>query len=346
MSTPHLLAPSTRPLFARSRSHTNPSNSHVSAEEESSTKPPSSGPSSSILSPVTPRPREVQTLPVTASAGGIISYAQRHGQSKMQSQNQVHHHKHTQSEAHGSRKRESDSLPHLTAGLVAERRRQDSERLKAGDFLLGARGHELRHMASTRSYRPGEGSNTDGGNENRRNELRRRATSDPKPPASITKSPIENALDRAYEKKLARMASITQKDVDRMKARSTEAEDELRGRLDDLGQIAMDITRRLDYTYYSLLERIGSLVSTIHSFQSLSTQSQALLNGFEMEAELLDKDIKRRIGKFKEGFYEREVRVAGLEQRGKIAGNKAMQLGQRLESARIIVEDWEKRESE
>ena len=201
-------------------------------------------------------------------------------------------------------------------------------------------------MASTRSYRPGEGSNTDGGNENRRNELRRRATSDPKPPASITKSPIENALDRAYEKKLARMASITQKDVDRMKARSTEAEDELRGRLDDLGQIAMDITRRLDYTYYSLLERIGSLVSTIHSFQSLSTQSQALLNGFEMEAELLDKDIKRRIGKFKEGFYEREVRVAGLEQRGKIAGNKAMQLGQRLESARIIVEDWEKRESE
>ena len=200
-------------------------------------------------------------------------------------------------------------------------------------------------MASTRSYRPGEVAIADGRNETRRGELRRRATSDPKPPARAVKSPIENALDRAYEKKLAKMASTTQKDVDRMKAQSSEAEDELRGRLDSLGQIATDITRRLDYTYYSLLERIGSLVSTIHSFQSLSTQSRALVHGFEKEAELLDTDIKRRIGKFRDGFDERELRVADLEQRRKEAGSKAMKLGQRLESARIIVEDWEKRES-
>jgi predicted nucleic acid-binding Zn-ribbon protein len=201
-------------------------------------------------------------------------------------------------------------------------------------------------MASTRSYRQGEVSNADGRKDPRRNELRRRATSDPKPPARVVKSSVENALDRAYEKKLAQMASITQKDVDRMKARSSEAEEELRSHLDDLGQMSTDITRRLDYTYYSLLERIGSLVSTIHSFQSLATQSRALVDGFEKEAEHLDTDIKRRVAKFEDGFSEREVRVADLEQRGTKARTKAEQLGKRLESARIIVEDWQKREND
>jgi hypothetical protein len=200
-------------------------------------------------------------------------------------------------------------------------------------------------MASTRSYRQGEVASTDGRNDSR-NELRRRATSDPKTPSKVVKSPIETALDRAYEKKLARIGSVTQKDVDRMKVRSAEAEEELRSRLDYLVQRSTDITRGLDYTYYSLLERIGSLVSTIHSFQSLSTQSRALVEGFEKEAEHLDTDIKRKIGRFRDGFEEREARVAELEQRGTKAGNKAVQLGKRLESARIIVEDWEKRESE
>ena len=273
-----------------------------------------------------------------------MSYAQRHGQNRPQQQLHVRRHKHTQSEVHGPRQHGSDSLPHLTAGLVAERRRQDSEKQRATDFLLGPRAQELRRMASTRSYRQGEVASTDGRND-LRNELRRRATSDPKTPSKVVKSPIENALDKAYEKKLARIGSVTQKDVDRMKVRSAEAEEELRSRLDYLVQMSMDITRRLDYTYYSLLERIGSLVSTIHSFQSLSTQSRALVEGFEKEAEHLDTDIKRKIGRFRDGFEEREARIAELEQRGTKAGNKAVQLGKRLESARIIVEDWEKRES-
>ena len=198
-------------------------------------------------------------------------------------------------------------------------------------------------MASTKSYRQSEVASTDGRNDSK-NELRRRATSDPKTPSKVVKSPTENALDRAYEKKLARIRSVTQKDVDRMKVRSAEAEEELRSRLDYLVQMSADITRRLDYTYYSLLERIGSLVSTIHLFQGLSTQSRAMVEGFEKEAEHLDTDIKRKIGRFRDGFEERKARIAELELRGTKAGNKAVQLGKRLESARIIVEDWEKRE--
>ena len=201
-------------------------------------------------------------------------------------------------------------------------------------------------MGSAGSYRGGEQANADRPNDPKKNELRRRATSDPKSPPRKVKSSVENALDRAYEKKLMHMASVTQKDVDHMKARSVEAEAELRRRLDDLGQISTDITRRLDYTYYSLLERLGSLVSTIHSFQSLSKQSRSLVEGFEKEAGSLDADIKRRVGKFKDVFGERDLRVTDLERRGAKAMNKAEQLGNRLECARIAVEAWEKRESE
>ena len=211
MSSSQLPPPTARPVFNRSRSHTIPSNTSISTEEESTkpTRPPNSGRSNSYLSPVDPKPREAQTLPFAASTGGIVSYAQRHGQNRSQQQPHVRRHKHTQSDVHGSRRHGSDGLPHLTAGLIAERKRQDAEKQRASDFLLGPRAQELRRMASTRSNRQGEVASTDGRNDSR-NELRRRATSDPKTPPKADKTLIEDALDRAYEKKLARIRSITQ----------------------------------------------------------------------------------------------------------------------------------------
>src|SRR4051794_6320864 len=144
MSSSQLPVPIARPEFNRSRSHTIPSNRSVSAEEESTkpTRPPSSSRSNSYQSTVNLKSREAQTIPPTASAGGIVSYAQRHGQNRPQQQLHVRRHKHTQSEVHGPRQHGSDSLPHLTTGLVAERKRQDSEKQRATDFLLGPRAQE------------------------------------------------------------------------------------------------------------------------------------------------------------------------------------------------------------
>lgn len=338
MNPPHLLAPSARPIFSRSRSHTTGSNRAVSAEEAAAkpTRPPSSGRSSSYLSPAEPKSHEVQSLPVITTTKA--PHIRRHGQNK---DGHVHRHRHTQSEAHRPKKDEkSDAVPHLMAGLAAERARHEPEKLRAADFLLGPRAHELKRMTSTRSNRPA-------GTADGRPDLgRRRATSDPKEPSRRIKTPIEIALENADARKRAKRAATTQKDIERMQERAQEAEDELRGRLADIGQTSTEITRRLDYTYYSLLERLGSLVSTIHSFQSLSTQSRALVENFSTEAENLDTDIKRKMRNFRQGFDERGDRVTDLEQRGVKAGNKAVQLGRRLENARTVVDNWEKREKE
>src|SRR3954468_22278064 len=105
MSSSQLPTPTAKPVSNRSRSHTIPSNRSVSIEEESTkpTRPPGSSRSNSYLSPVDPQPREAQTLPFAASTGGIVSYAQRHGQNRPQQQLHVRRHKHTQSEVNGPR---------------------------------------------------------------------------------------------------------------------------------------------------------------------------------------------------------------------------------------------------
>src|SRR5438552_4093682 len=182
MSWSNLQAPDARPLLPRSRSHTVPSNRSGSGEEEPSQpiRPSNTAPSNSSLSPASLKPRERQTLPITASAGGIVSYAQRHGQNKVQGQHHIHRHKHTQSDAHAPRRHQSDALPNLTAGLLAERRRQDLARPTASDFLLGPRAHELPRSGSSRSSRGGDATNADGGGDARRNDGARRAISDPK----------------------------------------------------------------------------------------------------------------------------------------------------------------------
>ena len=125
-----------------------------------------------------------------------------------------------------------------------------------------------------------------------------------------------------------------------------EAEEEMRERVADINHTGLEITRRLDYGYYNLLEKVGNLVATIHSFQQLAAQSKQLVRNFEVETGKVDEDMVRRISGFQETFGEREERVAGLAGRGDKTREKAEDLGRRLDNARIMVENWERREEE
>ena len=139
-------------------------------------------------------------------------------------------------------------------------------------------------------------------------------------------------------------AAVTQRDVDRIRKINAEAEAELQRRLAAVNKTSIDITRKLDYTYYKLLEKVGNLVSLVQSFQSLSTQTQELVSNFAREASTLETAVKNKLETFQTGFHERETRVRRLEERGTRATTKAQQLGARLETARQRVEAWEKRE--
>ena len=328
MSGLNLATHSVPPFFTRSHSHTTPSQNRDVPEEEPPAKPsrpPSSGRANSFS--LNTKPRQATTAPANFTFDTASAHSKSH-------KHHVLRHRHTQSEAH---KQKEEALPHLTSKLIAERNAPKYRPVDA-----------VKRIESQRSYLSGLGASGDASvlYPYHGNQLRRRASSDPKPVRQKPKGEVEQALDRAYAMKLSGRAATTQADVDHLKQRAEEAEEELRDKLSTLNQTGTDITRRLDYTYYSLLEKIGSLVSTIGSFQSLSKQSHDLIENFSKEATALDSSTRDRTETLREGFEARQVRVAGLEGRGVQAQEKATKLSARLESARRKVQEWERREAE
>ena len=115
--------------------------------------------------------------------------------------------------------------------------------------------------------------------------------------------------------------------------------------MSSIGTLATDITRRLDYTYYNLLEKLTALTSTIASFRELSTSTSALFGDFEREATGLDKEIRKQIGDLN-GLQPQIQKVESLEERMRAGKRKADELGDRLQRMRSEIEGWEKREAE
>lgn len=119
----------------------------------------------------------------------------------------------------------------------------------------------------------------------------------------------------------------------------------LRSALTSIGTLATDVTRRLDYTYYNLLEKITALNSTISSFQELSDSASTLLNDFERETASLDQDIRKQINDL-QGFTPQIEKADALEQRMKAGRQRVEELGKRLETVRREIDSWEQRETE
>ena len=188
---------------------------------------------------------------------------------------------------------------------------------------------------SSRSYRSGQPTPSDS--------IPSHDIRSPQPPR---KTPIELDLERADRVKRQRKSTVTQSLITAKDKEMAEAEEEMRLRVADINRTGLEITRRLDYGYYNLLEKVGNLVATIQSFQQLAQQSKQLIRNFEGETSKVDGDMGRRIGGFQESFTDREERVAGLAGRGVRTRQKAEELGRRLDNARVVVENWEKREEE
>jgi tetrahydromethanopterin S-methyltransferase subunit B len=105
------------------------------------------------------------------------------------------------------------------------------------------------------------------------------------------------------------------------------------------------LTRRLDYTYYNLLEKITALNSTIGLFQELSDSASNLLNDFERETAGLDQEIRKQINDLK-GFQPQIQKADALDERMKKGRQRVEELGKRLEAVRQQIDSWEERETE
>ena len=353
IGVPHL---DHRPGLHRSRSHSTPEQNGPSAPGSQSAiehpTRPSHGRSHSYLSPIDPKPRNAATLPTPSSTLEKASSrlhlpgsSKHHDSSKRQryTQSEVEKHHRLRKDDH------NDSMRNLVAGLNAEKKRHPH-----GNEFGPAPPGGLTRMMSSRSYRGMSGPDSafidvygrqrnDGAYYN---ELRRRNTTDTRQPGggAVKKSAIEADLERADRVRRQRRFTLTKSDIVRKDKEIEVAEDEMREALEDVNRTGMEITRRLDYGYYNLLEKIGNLVGTIQSFQTLAEQSKQLVVNFEHESERLDGDMRRRLEKFKDGFEQREKRVEGMEERGSEVARKAADLGQRMDKMRVMIENWERRE--
>ncbi|CEL11077.1 hypothetical protein ASPCAL14184 [Aspergillus calidoustus] len=132
-------------------------------------------------------------------------------------------------------------------------------------------------------------------------------------------------------------------DLQRVRDQRNKGEEYLRSALSVIGTLATDITRRLDYTYYGLLEKVAALNVTIASFQELSGSTSKLFDDFQRETTGLQQDIQKQVADLNE-FHPQMQKIEALEERMRVSKTRAKTLGYRLEAMRTEIEKWDKKE--
>ncbi|KAH8593641.1 hypothetical protein B0O99DRAFT_653169 [Bisporella sp. PMI_857] len=120
---------------------------------------------------------------------------------------------------------------------------------------------------------------------------------------------------------------------------------ELHNTLSSLNTLSNDTTRRLDNTYYSVLEKLSTIQSTIASMKELATLTKQLNDDFVQESEEVIEEVETSLDGF-EGFEKQQKRIGDLAARVKAGRNKIKVLVSRVEVVREKINTWEKMEVE
>jgi len=139
--------------------------------------------------------------------------------------------------------------------------------------------------------------------------------------------------------------AITQADVDAERSLRSAQEDDIQSTLRSLDTAAHDATRRLDDTYYALLERLGTLRSTVSALQKLYNGVEDGRKEFESQTKEFGNKITGQLDEFV-GFQGQEQEIGGLVVRLEKGRMKAKEVEKRLEGVRGRLEKWEEREKE
>jgi len=119
----------------------------------------------------------------------------------------------------------------------------------------------------------------------------------------------------------------------------------LKKSLADLGAFSNATTRRLDDTYYSVLEKLGMLQHTIVALKELAGMSQETGRQFERESEEIVGEVTSQINAFG-GFEEQERRIQALTARIHGGRDRVSALSERIDVVRERIEAWERADRE
>ncbi|RAK74933.1 uncharacterized protein BO72DRAFT_383524 [Aspergillus fijiensis CBS 313.89] len=247
-------------------------------------------------------------------------------------------------------------VPSLDRVLSKSRHRHKHKRNKAGDGRFPRRKNQSTTSTTARGLLPTWPGMRDKDNDEENGLLRpitRRTTRSRWGSESTTgltdgsrrESLLEGIDTNTKLGPVARQEIRSLEDLEQVKSRRKYGEEYLRSALSLIGILATDITRRLDYTYYNLLENVAALNATVSSFQELLSSTSSLFVDFQRETSSLDQEIRKQVGELQE-FQPQIRKIEALEDRMKIGRTKAQKLNDRLENMRNEIDRWEKKEME
>ncbi|KAI0600183.1 hypothetical protein F4775DRAFT_590515 [Biscogniauxia sp. FL1348] len=119
----------------------------------------------------------------------------------------------------------------------------------------------------------------------------------------------------------------------------------LQNSLADLSAFSNTTMRRLDDTYYSVLERLSMLQSTIVAIKDLASMSQEVNESFDEESKGLVSEIEAQLSSFDQ-FDDQQKRIQVLQDRIYAGRDKVQTLSKRVDVVRERIEGWERADRE
>ncbi|KAI1299101.1 hypothetical protein F5Y03DRAFT_251558 [Xylaria venustula] len=119
----------------------------------------------------------------------------------------------------------------------------------------------------------------------------------------------------------------------------------LRKSLVELNSFSNATIARLDDTYSSLLERIGSLQGTIVAMKELAAMSQEINESFTSESRALVNEIESQLSVYDQSTDQKKS-IQDLQARIHAGRDKVQALSKRVDVVRERIEGWEKADKE
>ncbi|OHE98880.1 hypothetical protein CORC01_05776 [Colletotrichum orchidophilum] len=119
----------------------------------------------------------------------------------------------------------------------------------------------------------------------------------------------------------------------------------LKNSLVELSGFSTATTRRLDETYYSVLEKKSMLQNTISAIRELAVASRQMTGEFVSEADEMARDVAGQLDTFGQ-FGEQESRIEALQGRIESGRTRIAGLSGRVDLVRRRIEGWERADRE
>ncbi|KXH57706.1 hypothetical protein CSAL01_07085 [Colletotrichum salicis] len=119
----------------------------------------------------------------------------------------------------------------------------------------------------------------------------------------------------------------------------------LKNSLVELSGFSTATTRRLDETYYSVLEKKSMLQNTISAIRELTVASRQMTGEFVSEADEMVRDVAGQLDTFGQ-FGEQESRIKQLQGRIESGRTRIEGLSGRVDLVRRRIEGWERADRE